>query len=145
MFVTPMDWVNSTVYDFKNQLKSGSITLYMWTYADDMQNEELLHPLGTVVSNPNVEQTTALTITFHRFEIFLNYVFMNIYMDSIIFSYQPPEHVIVYPSLEKLREYAEKKGKEDLNDQAISDSQSLKTYLDQIKYETICILGLHSL
>lgn len=66
MFVTPMDWVNTTVYDFKNQLKSGSITLYMWTYADDLQNEDLLHPLGTVVSNPNVEQTTALTITFHR-------------------------------------------------------------------------------
>ncbi|XP_050432835.1 phosphatidylinositol 4,5-bisphosphate 3-kinase catalytic subunit delta isoform [Adelges cooleyi] len=113
MFVTPMDWVNTTVYDFKNQLKSGSITLYMWTYADDMQNEDLLHPLGTVVSNPNIEQTTALTITFH--------------------SYQPPDHMVVYPGLEKLQEYAEKKGKDDFNDQASGDSQSLKTYLDQIK------------
>lgn len=81
MFVTPIDWVNSTVYDFKNQLKSGSITLYMWTYADDMQNEDLLHPLGTVVSNPNIEQTTALTITFHRFEIIENDIFTKINMD----------------------------------------------------------------
>lgn len=61
-------------------------------------------------------------------------------MNLIIFSYQPPEHVIVYPSLEKLQEYAEKKGKEDLNDQATGDSQSLKTYLDQIKYDVIFIL-----
>jgi len=54
-------------------------------------------------------------------------------MALIIFSYQPAEHVIVYPSLDKLREYADKKGKDDLKDQAIGDSQSLKTYLDQIK------------
>jgi len=77
MFVTPMDWVNTTVYDFKNQLKSGSITLYMWTYADDLQNEDLLHPLGTVVSNPNVEQTTALTITFHRFNIIFYFYYLT--------------------------------------------------------------------
>lgn len=85
MFVTPMDWVNTTVYDYKNQLKSGSITLYMWTYADDMQNEDLLHPLGTVVSNPNVEQTTALTITFHRFEIVGIKVSLTILMKLIFF------------------------------------------------------------
>lgn len=79
-----MDWVNTTVYDYKNQLKSGSITLYMWTYADDMQNEDLLHPLGTVVSNPNVEQTTALTITFHRFEI-IGIKVLTILMELIFF------------------------------------------------------------
>lgn len=135
MFVTPMDWVNTTVYDFKNQLKSGSITLYMWTYADDLQNEDLLHPLGTVVSNPNVEQTTALTITFHRLvmKLFFNIFISKTNMALSVLSYQPAEHVIVYPSLDKLREYADKKGKDDLKDQAIGDSQSLKTYLDQIK------------
>lgn len=69
--------------------------------------------------------------------IFFNNVFICIYTNLIIFSYQPSEHVIVYPSMEKLQEYAEKKGKEDLNDQAIGDSQSLKTYLDQIKYDII--------
>jgi len=75
MFVTPMGWVNTTVYDFKNQLKSGPITLYMWTYGDDLQSEDLLHPLGTVVSNPNIEQTVALTVTFHRFGINLELYF----------------------------------------------------------------------
>lgn len=50
--------------------------------------------------------------------------------------------MVVYPGLEKLQEYAEKKGKDDFNDQASGDSQSLKTYLDQIKYKitTTCIV-----
>jgi len=48
--------------------------------------------------------------------------------------------------MEKLQEYAEKKGKEDLNDQATGDSQSLKTYLDQIKYDkSLFILRVNSL
>lgn len=52
------------MYDFKNQLKSGAMTLYMWTYAEDMMNEELLHPLGTVVSNPNKKNSTSITLVF---------------------------------------------------------------------------------
>jgi hypothetical protein len=73
-------------------------------------------------------------------KLFFYNLFIAFYTDLIIFSYQPPEHVIVYPSLEKLQEYAEKKGKEDLNDQATGDSQSLTAYLDQIKYDIIFIL-----
>lgn len=49
----------------------------------------------------------------------------------------------MYPSLEKLQEYAELKGKEDLNDQANGDSQSLKAYIDQIKYDTAFIFYEH--
>lgn len=60
-----MGWVNTTVYDFKNQLKTGAMTLYMWTYAEDIQTDDLLHSLGTVVSNTN-ETAAALTITFHK-------------------------------------------------------------------------------
>jgi len=66
LYINPLAWVNTTVYDFKNQLKTGAMTLYMWTYAEDVQTEDILHPLGTVVSNPNVEHATALTLTFHR-------------------------------------------------------------------------------
>ncbi|KDR21011.1 phosphatidylinositol 4,5-bisphosphate 3-kinase catalytic subunit delta isoform [Zootermopsis nevadensis] len=67
LYINPLAWVNTTVYDFKNQLKTGAMTLYMWTYAEDVQTEDILHPLGTVVSNPNVEHATALTLTFHRY------------------------------------------------------------------------------
>lgn len=66
-FLNPIAWVNTTVYDFKNQLQSGAMTLYMWTYSEDMQSEnDMLHPLGTVVSNPNVQDSTSLSIAFPR-------------------------------------------------------------------------------
>lgn len=64
--MNPLAWVNTTVYDFKNQLKTGDITLYMWTYAEDSQYEDMLQSLGTVVSNTNVDHATALTVSFKR-------------------------------------------------------------------------------
>ncbi|XP_066998274.1 phosphatidylinositol 4,5-bisphosphate 3-kinase catalytic subunit delta isoform [Anabrus simplex] len=85
LYINPLAWVNTTVYDFKNQLKTGAMTLYMWTYAEDMQTDDILHPLGTVVSNPNVEHATALTITFHRYHA---------------------ERTLMYPSQDKVLEYA---------------------------------------
>lgn len=42
------------------------MTLYTWAYVEDMQNEDLLHPLGTVVSNPHIERAAALLITFPK-------------------------------------------------------------------------------
>ncbi|KAJ8946954.1 hypothetical protein NQ314_008755 [Rhamnusium bicolor] len=58
----PLAWANTSVYDFKSQLKSGAMTLYMWTYAEDMNSDDVLHPLGTVVSNPNTDYSTTLTL-----------------------------------------------------------------------------------
>lgn len=55
---------NTTLYDFRNHLKTGSVTLSMWNFTD-MDDSEMLNPLGTVLPNPSsVEQTTFLTITF---------------------------------------------------------------------------------
>lgn len=63
--MNPLAWANTMVYDYKNQLRSGPVTLYMWTEAEDSQSEDLLRPLHTVASNPDVEQCTALTLCFH--------------------------------------------------------------------------------
>lgn len=43
------------------------MTLYMWTPAEDMMivNDELLYPLGTVVTNPK-HNATILSLTFDR-------------------------------------------------------------------------------
>lgn len=111
LYVNPICWVNTTVYDFKNQLKTGAMTLYMWTFAEETQTDDLLHPLGTVVSNPNVEHSTALTITFHKYHA---------------------EHTVVYPSIDKIIEYASKRAKES-NDEASSKSQPTKPHLDHIR------------
>ena len=67
-FINPLCWANTTIYDFKSQLKTGAMTLYTWTYAEDMQNEDLLHPLGTVVSNPHIDRASALMLTFPKYD-----------------------------------------------------------------------------
>ncbi|KAL3270242.1 hypothetical protein HHI36_009298 [Cryptolaemus montrouzieri] len=64
----PIAWANTTLYDFKDQLRTGPQTLYMWTYAEENFGDDLLHPLGTVVNNPDIRNVTALTIIFESYE-----------------------------------------------------------------------------
>ena len=68
MYINQLAWANTTIFDYEGLLKTGSFTLYMWTYAEDVQNEEIMNPLGTVVSNPNVDHATALTLAFTKFQ-----------------------------------------------------------------------------
>lgn len=65
----PICWANTTIFDFKNVLKVGSITLSMWNYEQEVEDSELelFNPLGTVVPNPSVDQATCLTITFNKY------------------------------------------------------------------------------
>ncbi|KAH8409752.1 hypothetical protein KR222_004019 [Zaprionus bogoriensis] len=62
----PLAWVNTTLFDFKHQLHRGQHTLYTWTYADDIQSDELFHPLGTVESNPRKDGCAVVHLTFHQ-------------------------------------------------------------------------------
>ncbi|CAG5109135.1 5-bisphosphate 3-kinase catalytic subunit beta isoform (Mus musculus) [Cotesia congregata] len=55
-FINAMWWANTAIYDFKSQLKTGAMTLYTWTYAEEMQNEDLLHPLDKSVLYPTPEK-----------------------------------------------------------------------------------------
>lgn len=52
IYLNPLYWVNTTIFDYKNQLKTGATTLYPWPYAEDSSSDDLLHPLGTVEPNP---------------------------------------------------------------------------------------------
>ncbi|XP_014289821.1 phosphatidylinositol 4,5-bisphosphate 3-kinase catalytic subunit delta isoform [Halyomorpha halys] len=106
LYINPMGWVNTTVYDFKNQLKTGAMTLYMWTYAEDMQTDDLLHSLGTVVSNTNTENAAALTITFHKYH---------------------SEHTVVYPSKEKILEFSKE------NDVGAPRGPASRSTIEQLK------------
>nr|ALY05366.1 phosphatidylinositol 3-kinase [Palaemon carinicauda] len=66
LFKNPMAWVNTAVYDYRNQLKGGSMTLYAWkVYEGDV---EMPNSLGTLVSNPDHEQAVTLTISFTRYQ-----------------------------------------------------------------------------
>jgi len=81
--MNPLAWVNTTVYDFRSQLKAGSVTLRMWTYAEDFQSDEMIQSLATVVTNTSVDHATALILTFKRF------LFTYILIIIIKLDYQP--------------------------------------------------------
>ncbi len=85
LYINPIAWVNTTIFDYKSQLKTGSFTLYMWTYAEDLQNDEIMNPLGTVVSNPNLDDATALTVAFTKYN---------------------PDKTVVYPMMDVIQEVA---------------------------------------
>ncbi|ELK16699.1 Phosphatidylinositol-4,5-bisphosphate 3-kinase catalytic subunit beta isoform [Pteropus alecto] len=59
----PVAWVNTMVFDFKGQLRSGDIVLHSWSSFPD-ELEEMLNPMGTVQTNPYTENATALYIKF---------------------------------------------------------------------------------
>lgn len=57
----PIAWANLTLFDYKDQLKTGERCLYMWPSVPD-EKGELLNPTGTVSNNPNTESAAALVI-----------------------------------------------------------------------------------
>ncbi|ELW48581.1 Phosphatidylinositol-4,5-bisphosphate 3-kinase catalytic subunit beta isoform [Tupaia chinensis] len=59
----PVAWVNTMVFDFKGQLRSGDVILHSWSSFPD-ELEEMLNPMGTVQTNPYTENATALHIKF---------------------------------------------------------------------------------
>uniref|UniRef100_A0A8C7Z4R8 phosphatidylinositol-4,5-bisphosphate 3-kinase n=1 Tax=Oryzias sinensis TaxID=183150 RepID=A0A8C7Z4R8_9TELE len=59
----PIAWVNTMVFDYKGQLKTGDMILHCWSSFPD-ELEEMLNPIGTVRINPYPENATALHIHF---------------------------------------------------------------------------------
>ncbi|XP_014210084.1 phosphatidylinositol 4,5-bisphosphate 3-kinase catalytic subunit delta isoform [Copidosoma floridanum] len=108
--VNPLCWVNTTIYDYKSQLKSGGLTLYMWAYADDIQNDDLLHPLGTVVSNPDMDRAAALLIDFKTCS---------------------NSHTVLYPSGEKMVEFSKKLSESRENSAEFDPSSVSEAELEQ--------------
>lgn len=82
----PLVWVNTMVFDYKDQLKTGEVVLSTWPSAPDDKGD-LLNPMGTVERNPNIDSTAGLIIHFPNFR----------------------PHPLYYPPLEKLNE-AERNG-----------------------------------
>ncbi|CAH2246595.1 phosphatidylinositol 4,5-bisphosphate 3-kinase catalytic subunit beta isoform [Pelobates cultripes] len=62
----PVAWVNTMVFDYKGQLKAGEHVLHSWSSFPD-ELEEMLNPMGTVRTNPYIENAAALHIKFHEF------------------------------------------------------------------------------
>uniref|UniRef100_H2SZ17 Phosphatidylinositol 4,5-bisphosphate 3-kinase catalytic subunit beta isoform n=1 Tax=Takifugu rubripes TaxID=31033 RepID=H2SZ17_TAKRU len=62
----PIAWVNTMVFDYKGQLKTGDIILHCWSSFPD-ELEEMLNPIGTIQTNPYTENATALHISFPEY------------------------------------------------------------------------------
>ncbi|KAF2351966.1 Phosphatidylinositol 3-kinase C2 domain [Trinorchestia longiramus] len=88
-------WVNISVFDYRRGLRRGAMTLYCWSV---QHNVDLPKPLGTVVSNPDHEAATAVTLTFPRYHqtCDLMYPAQSTLMDTA--KQQPREQVV--PTLE---------------------------------------------
>uniref|UniRef100_A0A671U0D2 phosphatidylinositol-4,5-bisphosphate 3-kinase n=1 Tax=Sparus aurata TaxID=8175 RepID=A0A671U0D2_SPAAU len=56
----PIAWVNTMVFDYKDQLKTGEFLLSTWPSVPG----DLLNPMGTVEKNPNVDSAAGLLIRF---------------------------------------------------------------------------------
>ncbi|KAM3874811.1 phosphatidylinositol 4,5-bisphosphate 3-kinase catalytic subunit beta isoform [Diretmus argenteus] len=81
----PIAWVNTMVFDYKGQLKTGDIILYSWSSFPD-ELEEMLNPIGTIQSNPYTENATALHINFPEYSA----------------------HPVIFPPFDKILEKAAK-------------------------------------
>lgn len=79
----PIAWVNTMVFDYKGQLKTGDIILHCWSSFPD-ELEEMLNPIGTIQTNPYTENATALHIHFPEYS----------------------SHPIVFPPFDKILEKA---------------------------------------
>ncbi|KAJ8259681.1 hypothetical protein GJAV_G00172210 [Gymnothorax javanicus] len=78
----PLSWVNTMVFDYKDQLKTGEYSLSTWPSIPD-DKSDLLNPMGTVEINPNTESTAGLLIRFPNIR----------------------PHPIYYPPIEKIYEF----------------------------------------
>ncbi|XP_029373211.1 phosphatidylinositol 4,5-bisphosphate 3-kinase catalytic subunit beta isoform [Echeneis naucrates] len=79
----PIAWVNTMVFDYKGQLKTGDINLHCWSSFPD-ELEEMLNPIGTIQTNPYTENATALYIHFPEYS----------------------SHPVVFPPFDKILEKA---------------------------------------
>ncbi|XP_049283271.1 phosphatidylinositol 4,5-bisphosphate 3-kinase catalytic subunit beta isoform [Anopheles funestus] len=115
--INPIAWVNTMVYDYKNQLKSDSVTLYTWGYEEDAQSEDILHPLGTVEPNPTRDN-------------------MVVSMLLSFGPYGPEGRIIVYPGEEELLSHAAKMShrNEHLNRESAEDTRSIKAIMSAYMY-----------
>ncbi|KPP65129.1 phosphatidylinositol 4,5-bisphosphate 3-kinase catalytic subunit delta-like [Scleropages formosus] len=78
----PLSWVNTMVFDYKDQLKTGEYYLSTWPSVPD-DKTDLLNPMGTVEINPNTDSAAGLLIRFQNVR----------------------PHPIYYPSLDKINDF----------------------------------------
>lgn len=104
----PIAWVNTMVFDYKDQLKTGEFLLSTWPSVPD-DKSDLLNPMGTVERNPNVDSAAGLLIRFPNIR----------------------PHPLYYPPLDKIAD-TEKNG--DASAVSKDELSKLKEIMDNKNY-----------
>lgn len=103
----------------------------MWTYAEENFGDDLLHPLGTVVNNPDIRNVTALTLIFERY---VNFKVENFFDKKNFFSYE--NQIIIYPCPEAMLEYAQALGHSGSNNITTEIGlENIKNYEKSFDYD----------
>ncbi|XP_074654318.1 phosphatidylinositol 4,5-bisphosphate 3-kinase catalytic subunit delta isoform-like [Tubulanus polymorphus] len=117
--LVPLAWVNITMFDYKDRLRTGNHTLRMWPYSDEFlcTNRDFLNPIGTIVDNPNKADAPVLEISFSQYGM---------------------KHNIIYPPYEKVLECAAQHAEYDQQtDWNESTYNQLKEALSQDPLQTL--------
>ncbi|XP_047485037.1 phosphatidylinositol 4,5-bisphosphate 3-kinase catalytic subunit delta isoform-like isoform X1 [Penaeus chinensis] len=120
LYKNPLAWVNTAVYDYRNQLKGGSMSLYAWKiYEDQSGDVGMPNPLGTLVSNPDHDQAVTLTVSFTKYHPTSAIIFPS--RDKIISTAKenPPtdEMVPTVSKMDEVRQIAERDPLTELHEQ----------------------------
>ncbi|CAG5011875.1 unnamed protein product [Parnassius apollo] len=132
--INKLAWANTMIFDYKEQLRTDGLTLFMWTHvADETQGDDwLLHPLGTVVSNPNTDSCAALQVRFSNFDCQFPILFpkqetVKAYADDIELG-SPDVIARLSRDFEQLRATAEKDPMYEMHEQEKKDIWASREY-----------------
>uniref|UniRef100_A0A8C1X9J3 phosphatidylinositol-4,5-bisphosphate 3-kinase n=1 Tax=Cyprinus carpio TaxID=7962 RepID=A0A8C1X9J3_CYPCA len=89
-------WVNTMVFDYRGQLKTGDIILHCWSSFPD-ELEEMLNPIGTIQTNPYTENATELHISFPEYST-----------QPVVFPYETKRSTSQHSKQIKLKEIMER-------------------------------------
>uniref|UniRef100_A0A3Q1CKW5 phosphatidylinositol-4,5-bisphosphate 3-kinase n=1 Tax=Amphiprion ocellaris TaxID=80972 RepID=A0A3Q1CKW5_AMPOC len=94
----PIAWVNTMVFDYKDQLKTGEFLLSTWPSVPD-DKSDLLNPMGTVEKNPNIDSAAGLLI---RFPNIRPHPLYYPPLDKVL---TPPKYILNPPMVSLLRHW----------------------------------------
>jgi phosphatidylinositol-4,5-bisphosphate 3-kinase len=60
----PLAWVNQPLFDYRNYLRTGAVSLPCWPMSPEDTMEGLLNPIDTVMLNPNTQDSPSIKIKF---------------------------------------------------------------------------------
>lgn len=119
--LVPIAWVNTTFFDYRSQLRTGPVKLFMWPASDDID----LNPLGPCESNPNRDDTTSIEVSFEQYKQgTISYPTFDKVIERAADIARSDEYPFQSPSdqvLEELRQIVEKDPLELLSEQERED------------------------